>query len=129
MVLRHTPPDNAVYVVLQMPADSGASDSDSTVVTLSATPGRYGLMLAAEPDLPSGSVLTFSYAIHFLQPTGVPGGSYPSVSLYANWLGLGRVQDDSTFRFLPHTRPGGDLIRATISEPGLYLLAAPVTPP
>jgi hypothetical protein len=127
VVMRHTAPDNSIYAILTMPADSTASDS--VTVTLRATPGRYGLQLGAAPRLPSGSVLTFSYAIHFIPPATVPNGTYPSISRYADWLGLGRLQGDSSFKFLSHTRPGGDMLRATISEPGEYLIAAPVTPP
>src|SRR5690606_30029215 len=73
VVMRHTAPDNSIYAILTMPADSTASDS--VTVTLRATPGRYGLQLGAAPRLPSGSVLTFSYAIHFIPPATVPNGT------------------------------------------------------
>lgn len=127
VVMRHTAPDNSIYAILTVPADSSASDS--VTVSLRATPGRYGLRLGATPRLPSGSVLTFSYAIHFIPPATVPNGTYPTISRYADWLGLGRMHDDSSYKFLPHNRPGGDMLRATISEPGEFLIAAPVTPP
>jgi hypothetical protein len=81
------------------------------------------------PRLPANTVLTFSYAIHFQAPPEVPTASHPTVTRYAEWLGIGRLEADGTLRYFPTTRPGGDLLRTVLSEGGEYLVAAPVTPP
>jgi hypothetical protein len=127
VVLRHAPPDNAIFAILHIPADSTASDS--VTVTLRVTPGRYGLLVLGEPRLPAGTALTFSMAIHFQAPPEIPSAAYPSTTRYAAWLGVGRVMEDGTLRYHATTRPGADLLRIVVTAPGEYLVAAPVTPP
>jgi hypothetical protein len=92
-------------------------------------PGRYGVAVAAEPRLPSGASLAFSYAIHFLAPDELPTTPYPTPARYADWLAVLRVQEDGTYRFVATTRPATDFVRAALERPGEYLLGAPVTPP
>jgi hypothetical protein len=127
IVLRHTPPDNAVFVIVQVPADT--SGTDSVTIGLSPVPGRYGVTVTAEPRLPSGASLAFSYAIHFLAPDELPTSSYPTPARFADWLAVVRVQEDGTYRFLATARPATDLVRAPLERPGEYLVGAPVTPP
>ena len=126
-MLRHAPPDNAVFAILAVPADSVAADS--VTLTLRVTPGRYGLQVQGEPRVPPGTVLTFSYAIHFQAPSTVPSAAYPTVTRFADWLAVGQLQPDGGLRYFPTTRPGGDLLRIVLQENGEYLIAAPVTPP
>lgn len=127
IVLRHAPPDNAVFAILAVPADSTAADS--LTLTLRVTPGRYGLMVQGEPRLPAGTVLTFSYAIHFQAPPEVPSAAYPTITRFADWLAVGQLLTDGGLRYHPTTRPGGDLLRIVLEGGGEYLVAAPVTPP
>ena len=127
IVLRHAPPDNAVFAILHIPADSAVNDS--VTVTLRVTPGRYGLLVLGEPRLPAGTALTFSMAIHFQAPPEIPSAAYTTTTRYAAWLGVGRLMEDGTLRYHETTRPGADLLRIVLGEPGEYLVAAPVTPP
>lgn len=127
VVLRHAPPDNAVFAMLTVPADTTAADS--VTLTLRVTPGRYGLQVIGEPRLPAGTVLTFSYAIHFQAPPDVPSLAYPTTTRYADWLGIGQLLDNGGLRYLETARPGGDLLRTVLTGGGQYLIAAPVTPP
>ncbi|HRP08754.1 MAG TPA: hypothetical protein PLL69_09745, partial [Gemmatimonadales bacterium] len=70
IVVRHTPPDNAVFAILEVPGDS--SGSDQATIGISVIPGRYGVTITGQPSLPAGTRLTFSYAIHFQAPPQVP---------------------------------------------------------
>jgi hypothetical protein len=122
VVMRHVPPDNAVFAILEMPADSGASGT--VTVQLRQVPGQYGLDLQATPRWPAGAALTFSFAIHFQAPDGT-AEHYLSPTLYGAALGIGRVLGDGRLQFLETRRPGGDMVRASAAEPGRYLVAAP----
>ncbi len=123
ILLRHAAPDNAIFAILAVPPDSGATDS--ITVTLRPSPGRYGLSVAATPRLPDGGMLTFSYAIHFLAPSTLPESRYRDARDYAQWLGIGRQLDDGRVRFLEFIHPGADMLRAPLDGEGLYLVAAP----
>lgn len=122
IVMRHVPPDNAVFATVTVPPDSGATDQ--VTMTLSQVPGRYGLRLSAQPRWPAGVTLTYSFAMHFQAPDGIDE-HYLGPSLYEAALGIGRVLPDDRFEFLPTRRPAGDMLRATLSEPGQYAAAAP----
>lgn len=127
IVLRHAAPDNAVFAILEVPAQP---DRDDTVrVALRATPGRYGITLESSPMLPAATTLSFVFAMHFLAPPEVPSPAYPTVNRYADWLAIAQVQESGMIRFLPTTRVASDLVRAPVSASGEYLVAAPVTPP
>lgn len=122
VLLRHAPPDNAVFAVVDLPPDSSASDS--ITLTLRPTPGRYGLSVVAAPRLPSGGRITFSYAIHFRAPP-LDSSRYRGEVAYAQWLGIGRLTESDRLTFLPSRRPAADMVRAAMDEPGVYLVAAP----
>jgi len=123
VLLRHSPPDNAIFAIVAVPPDSGASDS--VTVTLRSSPGRYGLVIGAEPRLPGGGTITFSYAIHFQAPSTLAGSRYRDARDYARWLGIGRVVDGDRLQFLAFSHPAGDQLRAPLDGPGSYLVAAP----
>lgn len=127
IVMRHAPPDNAIFAIVHVPADSTVNDS--VTVTLRVTPGRYGLLVLGEPRLPTGTTLTFSMAIHFQAPPDIPSPAYTTTTRYAAWLGVGRLMEDGTLRYHATTRPGADMLRIVLEGGGEYLVAAPVTPP
>jgi hypothetical protein len=122
IVMRHVPPDNAVFATLTVPPDSAATGT--LTVSLRQVPGRYGLVVTATPTWPTGTTLSFSYAMHFQAPDGI-AAHYLGPSLYESALGIGRVMDEGRFDFLPTTRPAADMLRAAITEPGQYAAAAP----
>ena len=122
VLMRHAPPDNAIFAIVDFPPDSGATDS--ITVTLRPVPGRYGLVVSASPRLPPRGSATFSYAIHFLAPP-LEGSRYPSEITYSQWLGIGRLTGNDRLTFLPFSRPATDMVRAALTEPGEYLVAAP----
>lgn len=122
VLLRHAPPDNAIFAIVDIPPDSGATDA--ITLTLSPVPGRYGLVIAATPRLPPRGSATFSYAIHFLAPS-LDGTRYAGEVAYSQWLGIGRMTAPDRLTFLPFSRPATDMVRASLTEPGEYLVAAP----
>ncbi len=127
IVMRHAPPDNAVFAIVRVPPDSSASDS--LTLSLRVTPGRYGVTVTGEPRLPTGTLLTFSMAIHFQEPSAVPSAVYPTATRYAAWLGIGQTLADGRLQYLLTSRPGADMLRAGLTGNGEYQVAAPVTPP
>lgn len=127
IMVRHTPPDNAIFAILEVPGDS--SESGRITVSIAVTPGRYGVTISANPGLPVGTRLSFSYAIHFQAPPQVPSATYPTLARFASWLGVVRATSDGSYRFIAHHNPGDDMIRITLPGDGTYLLAAPVSPP
>src|SRR5690606_10124212 len=92
IMMRHTPPDNAIFAILEIPADSSASGRVS--VSIAVTPGRYGVTISAQPRLPSDTRLSFSYAIHFQAPPQVPSAAYPTIARFAEWIGVVRETSD-----------------------------------
>lgn len=122
VVLRHAPPDNAIFAIVQIPPDGAATDSVTLV--LRPTPGRYGLTIGAEPRLPGAGTITFSYAVHFQSPS-LAGSRYRNDVGYSQWLGLGRLTGPDRLTFLPFTRPAADMIRGALGATGEYLVAAP----
>lgn len=122
IVMRHVPPDNAVFATLIIPADSGASGE--TTIRLVQTPGRYGVTATASPVWPKNARLTFSYAIHFQAPEGI-SQHYLGRSFYEAALGIGMVTADGKLDFEKTTRPAADMVRAPAAAAGEYLVAAP----
>ncbi len=122
VLMRHAPPDNAIFAVIDIPPDSGATDS--ITVTIRPVPGRYGVRFAAVPRLPGRATITFSYAVHFLAPP-LDGSRHRSEATYANWLGIGRVTGDDRLAFQPFSRPAADMLRSALPQGGEYLVAAP----
>jgi len=123
ILVRHAPPDNAIFAIVAIPPDSGAADS--ITVTLQPSPGRYGLALTASPRLPSGGTITFSYAVHFQAPSTLDTSRYRDARDYARWLGIGRVLDGDRVRFLAFSHPAADMLRAPLNGQGVYVVAAP----
>ena len=96
-------------------------------VTVRPRPGVYGIDLESDRQLPAGVTLTISYALHFVAPAGARD-RYGSDLGFERALYLGRVSADRQVVFLPTTRPGSDLLVATIPGVGRYLVSAPKEP-
>ncbi len=121
IVMRHPAPDNATFAVVTVAPDS--SRRGELELRLLPTPGRYGLTITAEPALPTGTTLRFSYAAHFVAPQGATE-RYPSVTRLEQALGMGRVLAGDRFQFIRATRPAGDIMQVTLDTAGTYHLAA-----
>jgi hypothetical protein len=121
VLMRHAPPDNAIFAIVAIAPDSGATDS--VTLSLRPVPGRYGLAVQATPRLPGGTI-SFSYAVHFRAPS-LEGSRYLGEFQYAQWLGVGRLTAAEVLTFLPFTQPAADMLRAPMTAPGEYLVAAP----
>ncbi len=122
IVMRHVPPDNAVFMTLTIPADSTATGE--TTIQLVQSPGQYGITATASPAWPKGAHLTFSYAIHFQAPAGIEQ-HYLGRSFYEAALGIGMVTAEGKLDFEETTRPAADMVRAPAAAAGQYLVAAP----
>lgn len=122
IVMRHVPPDNAIFAILEVPADSAATGM--LTLRLSQVPGQYGLDLVAAPRWPDGATLTFSYAVHFQAPEAA-AAHYLSPALYGAALGVGRLLGEDRLQFLDTRRPAADMVRAPATAAGRYLVAAP----
>lgn len=126
VVLRRGPPDNNVFARFVFPPDTGAA-ADSVRVGIAVRPGLYGIDLSTDAPL-DGAQVTFSYAMHFVAPAGARE-AYDSEYRFERFLGIARVEGDSTLVFLSSSRPASDLLTAPLTEAGRYLVAAPRTAP
>ena len=125
VVLRHALPDDAIFVVLQFPPSADTAHArDSMHVTIRVTPGKYGFTLTTADKLTSGTVATFSYAIHFRTPVGA-AVTYPSPGRFEQLLSPALVTPDNHVRFLAGTRPAADMLRFPVTTPGSYAVVAP----
>ncbi len=123
IIIRRGAPDNSLFAQLVVPAGATAG-TDSVRLTLRPRPGLYGVDLEVEGRLTAGAELTMSYAVHFVAPDGARA-RYGSDLGFEKVLYLGQAFPDGRFVFLPTTRPGSDLVTATLPGPGRYLVAAP----
>lgn len=141
IVIRHGPPDNSVFAILEFgkpetPKDSAkvAQDSaraatasrpvDSVRVRLAPSPGRYGLEIRSDGALGAHIRLTFSYAMHFMMPSDA-AEKYRTPAGFEQNVVPAHVLPDGKLKFVASERPAADMIRFTITEPGVWLLAAP----
>jgi hypothetical protein len=87
----------------------------------------YGIDLESDRPLPAGVTLSISYALHFVAPAGARD-RYGSDLGFERVLFIARATPDSQVVFLPSSRPGSDLLAATVPGPGRYLVSAPKDP-
>lgn len=127
VVLRRGPPDNNVFARIVFSPDTGSAATDSVRVAIAVRPGLYGIDLSIDPPIDAAQV-TFSYAMHFVAPAGARE-AYGSEYRFERFLGVARVEQDSTLVFLSSSRPASDLLAAPLPAPGRYLVAAPRTAP
>lgn len=129
VLVRRGAPDNSLYAQVTFPAGALAPRAgDSATVRLRVPPGLYGLELVTEASLGQSVELTFSYAIHFAAPAGAEA-TYGSGVQLERFLGIGRLEGDTTLVFLDTWRPASDVMTARLPAPGRYLVAAPRRPP
>lgn len=129
VLVRRGAPDNSLYARVTFPAGAVEPRSgDSAVVRLRIPPGRYGVDVLTDALVAPSTELTFSYAIHFVAPSGATA-VYGSNLQLERFLGIGRLEGDSTLVFLDTWRPASDIVSARLSGPGRYLVAAPRRPP
>ena len=127
IVLRRGAPDFGLFAVLQFPpaaGDSTARAADTARVRLLPTPGLYSVTVEMTGAVADSAVITFSYGAHFVAPAGARQ-RYGSDLEFERELAVGRLGADGVVVFLPTWRPGSDMVRAQLSGPGRYLVAAP----
>ena len=129
IVLRRAPPDNNLFGRIVFPAGSIVPRSgDSATVRVTLAPGLYGIDISTQDEVKEGAQIIFSYAIHFVAPAAARE-VYGSEIRFERFLGVGRLDADSTLVFLDSYRPGSDLLTSPLPGSGRYLVAAPRSPP
>jgi len=129
IVLRRAAPDNNLFSRIVFPAGSVVPRrGDSASVRVSLAPGLYGVDVATEDEVKVGAQIIFSYAIHFTAPAAARQ-VYGSEIRFERFLGVGRLDAESTLVFLDSYRPGSDLLTSPLPGAGRYLVAAPKAPP
>jgi len=129
IVLRRAPPDNNLFGRIDFPPGSVTPrQGDSATVRVRLTPGLYGVDVITTDEMKDGAQIVFSYAIHFTAPAAARQ-VYGSEIRFERFLGVGRLDGDSTLVFLDSYRPGSDLLTSPLPGPGRYLVAAPRAPP
>lgn len=124
IVVRHSRPGDAIFLVLQFAASKDSLRShDSVHVTIRPMPGKYAFTLSTTDRVGIAAEATFSYAIHFQTPADAVA-KYPSPGRFEEQLVPVEIGADNRVRFLSGARPGADLIRFTLTGPGTYGLAA-----
>ena len=129
IVLRRAPPDNNLFGRIVFPPGSIVPRSgDSATVRIAMTPGLFGVDVSTEDRVQEGAHIEFSYAIHFIAPAAARE-VYGSEIRFERFLGVGRLDAESTLVFLDSYRPGSDLLHSPLPGAGRYLVAAPRSPP
>jgi len=124
VVLRHGPPDNAVFAEVAFDSASFQAPRGTPVdVTIRPRPGLYGIELTASAPIGSAE-LTFKYAVHFSAPAAAVQ-RYGTAILYERALAIGLLVDGRDLLLLPSTRPASDNLRARLPSSGTYIVAAP----
>lgn len=122
IVLRHGPPDNAVFAEIQFDTTSFGTRGARVDLTVRPRPGVYGVTIETTTPF-TAATLTFKYAVHFLDPTGARA-RYGSDIGYERALGIARL-DGASVTFMPSTRPALDNLAAQVTQAGTYLVGAP----
>ena len=126
VVVRRSAPDYGIFAKLEFAANSLTAPAGAAEATLTIRPrpSVYGLDLTVEGTVAAGATIVFSYGAHFVAPAGARE-RYGSNLAFEKELAIGRIEGDSMMVFLPTSRPGSDLLRASLPGPGRYLVAAP----
>jgi hypothetical protein len=128
ILVRRGEPDNSVFAELRIgPGAITPPGGDvTTTVTLEPRPGIFGLEIILEPGAQmTGPIdLTFSYAVHFVMPDAARQ-RYGTAIAFERELFVAELQGAGEVSFVPSRRPASDLLAATITAPGTYIVAAP----
>jgi hypothetical protein len=122
IVLRHGPPDQAAFAVVEF-GDSAFSGTDSAEVVIRPRPGVFGLDIGSSRAFREGTV-TFKYARHFAAPLAART-RYGSDERFERQLAVGRLPGDGRIILLPTRRPASDNVSAALDGPGVYVVAGP----
>lgn len=122
IVLRHGPPDQAAFAVVEF-GDSAFTGGDSVEVTIRPRPGVFGLDIGSSSAFREGTV-TFKYARHFAAPLAARQ-RYGSDEQFERRLAVGRLPGDGRIILLPTRRPASDNVSAALDGPGAYVVAGP----
>ena len=130
IILRHGEPDNTVFVELTFPDSAFAvpKDSlaprDSVTVVVRPRPGLYAVDIASTIMPQRGATIRFKYPVHFAAPNEAIV-RYGTRGRYERALMIGTIVDGTNYGMLPSDRPASDNLRAAITGPGTYIVAAP----
>ncbi len=119
IIMRYPAPDYDVFLLLDIPADSAATTTDSLRVGLRPTAGEYSVSIDLSDTLPPEATLSFSYARHFDQPAD-SRTSYPTVRRFEESLLVVRHAEDGRLIPMPPQRPASDVLRSPLIGPGRY---------
>jgi hypothetical protein len=124
ILIRRGAPDNSLFARLEVPPAAFSGGPDTVAIAITPRPGRYGVDLEFPADSTTRIELAFSYALAFVAPAGARA-AYGSDLEFEKALLIARLDPDGRITFLPTTSPGADIVTATITRPGRYLVAAP----
>ena len=125
IVMRHGPPDNAIFAIVQFDPGALIPRSGSTAqVILRPVPGRVGVEVLSPDGFGIGARATMSYAIHFQAPSSAVA-KFGSVGRFEQALAAGRTLPDGRLQFLKTERPAADMVEFGLSASATYLLATP----
>jgi hypothetical protein len=122
VVLRHGPPDQAAFAVVEF-GDSAFTGGDSVTVTIRPRPGVYGLDITTDGPFREARV-TFKYARHFAAPIAARE-RYGDDVRFERQLAVGHLTGDGRIVLLPTRRPTADNLSAELDGPGAYVVAGP----
>jgi hypothetical protein len=123
IVLSHGPPENIVFAELVFPPTAFADSGRPVQVEVKPRPGVYGMDIATSLPLRRDASVSFKYARYFTAPARARD-VFGSDAVFEPALAVGQVRNDSMLALLPSTRPASDVLRAALSAPGRYLVAA-----
>ena len=125
LILRHRAPDDAIFLILTVPAHAVVARSGRDArITVLPVPGAYGFHLTTLDSLGPGITATFSYARHFEAPAGAIV-RYGSAIAFETALGAARYTSETQLQILSSARPGANMIRFPVTIGGTYVLVAP----
>lgn len=123
IALRHPPPEQALFALLEFPMNAFRADSGTPVqVTIRPRPGLYGIDLESDTRF-SGVRITFKYARHYAAPADAER-RYGSETAFEQTLSVVWLREGNAY-LLASTRGAADNLAAVVSDPGRYVVAGP----
>lgn len=123
VALRHPPPEQALFALLEFPANAFKADSGSAVnVTIRPRPGVYGVDIRSDAPF-SGVRLTFKYGRHYAAPVAAQQ-KHGSDMAFERTLAIAWLHDSTAYMF-PSQRGASDNLSALVKEQGRYVVAGP----